>query len=76
MQSFAKKILTHFKKQDSLQKRQTKISKSVTALSLNIISLEKGEEIVTAGGVDLKEINPKTMESKLVENLFLLRRSS
>ena len=28
------------------------------------------EEFVTAGGVDLKEINFKTMESKLYENLF------
>ncbi len=26
--------------------------------------------MVTAGGVDLKEINPKTMESKLVKNLY------
>ena len=28
------------------------------------------EEFVTAGGIDLKEINFKTMESKLQENLF------
>ena len=28
------------------------------------------EEFATAGGVDLKEINFKTMESKLHENLF------
>lgn len=28
------------------------------------------EAVVTRGGVDTKEINPKTMESKLVENLF------
>lgn len=27
-------------------------------------------EVVTAGGVDLKEINPKTMESKLVKGLY------
>ncbi len=26
--------------------------------------------IITSGGVDIKEINPKTMESKLVKNLF------
>lgn len=30
------------------------------------------EAIVTAGGVDVKEINPKTMESKLVKNLFFV----
>ena len=28
------------------------------------------EAIVTAGGVDVKEINPKTMESKLIKNLY------
>ena len=26
--------------------------------------------IVTSGGVDCKQVNPKTMESKIVENLF------
>ena len=28
------------------------------------------EAIVTAGGVSVKEINPKTMESKLIKNLY------
>ena len=28
------------------------------------------EAIITAGGINTKEINPKTMESKLVEGLF------
>ena len=28
------------------------------------------EAIVTSGGVDCKEINPKTMESKLIEGLY------
>ena len=28
------------------------------------------EAIVTRGGVDVREINPKTMESKLVKSLF------
>jgi len=30
--------------------------------------LEEG--IITAGGINVKEINPKTMESKIVEGLF------
>lgn len=30
------------------------------------------EAIVTAGGVDVKEINPKTMESRLVKNLYFV----
>ena len=29
------------------------------------------EAIVTAGGVSLKEVNPKTLESKIVQGLFL-----
>ena len=29
------------------------------------------EAIVTAGGVSVKEINPKTMESKIIEGLFI-----
>ena len=28
------------------------------------------EAIITSGGVDVKEINPKTMESKLIKGLF------
>lgn len=28
------------------------------------------EAIITSGGVDVKEINPKTMESKLVSGLY------
>ena len=28
------------------------------------------EGIITAGGINVKEINPKTMESKIVEGLF------
>lgn len=28
------------------------------------------DAIITAGGIDIKEINPKTMESKIVEGLF------
>lgn len=28
------------------------------------------EAIITSGGINIKEINPKTMESKLVKNLF------
>ena len=30
----------------------------------------KGGEVVTSGGVDLKEVNPKTMESKLVKDIY------
>ena len=42
----------------------------MSALTFNAVSLTRGEEIVTAGGVDLKEIESKTMESKLVKGLY------
>ena len=32
------------------------------------------EAIITAGGISIKEINPKTMESKLVKNLYILNK--
>ena len=28
------------------------------------------EAIITAGGISVKEINPKTMESKIIKNLY------
>ena len=40
--------------------------------SVNICGTNKGEETVTAGGVDLNEINPKTMEAKKYANLYFI----
>lgn len=45
---------------------------SLIAQRLNAVKRLKDSEIVTAGGVDLKEINPQTMESKLVKNLYFI----
>ena len=42
----------------------------MTSLTLHAVETAHGEEIVTAGGVDLKEIDSKTMESKLVPGLY------
>jgi len=53
----------------SKQNREA-ISKELTGLTFNAIDITKGEEIVTAGGVDLKEIDSKTMESKLISGLY------
>lgn len=41
------------------------------AVPLNISARVAGDEFVTAGGVDLAEINPSTMESKICPGLFL-----
>ena len=44
---------------------------SLKNLSYKVIKLRPIEEcIVTGGGVNVKEINPKTMESKLVKGLY------
>jgi len=38
--------------------------------SLNIIGRGPGDEFVTAGGVELTEVNPRTMESKICPGLY------
>jgi predicted Rossmann fold flavoprotein len=40
------------------------------ALQLNLSARRPGDEFVTAGGVDLKEVDAKTMRSKLNANLY------
>lgn len=54
------------------KKSVRKLAQNLVACPLEITS--KGtfkEEFVTAGGVDLKQINMKTMESKVCEGLYL-----
>ncbi|MFA7657962.1 MAG: aminoacetone oxidase family FAD-binding enzyme [Candidatus Gastranaerophilaceae bacterium] len=46
------------------------ILKSLQKFEITVISPAKDGEIVTSGGVCLDEINPKTMQSKLVEGLY------
>lgn len=46
------------------------IIKNLRALDLKVLAHSGTGEVVTCGGVDLKEINPKTMESKLIPNLY------
>ena len=41
-------------------------------LELTVIGTNKGEETVTAGGIDLSEINPKTMELKKYQNIYCI----
>jgi hypothetical protein len=39
--------------------------------TLNIVDFRPVEEaIITSGGVNVKEINPKTMQSKIIDNLY------
>lgn len=57
---------------NSLLKNQRQaLVETIKSLPLTITSLRSFDEaVVTRGGVSTKEINPKTMESKLVKGLF------
>ena len=46
------------------------IINSLRKFEVTAVGTSKGGEIVTSGGVDLKEINPKTLESKLVKDVY------
>jgi len=67
----ASNIDTEIKWADVSKKQLTDLANQLTngEFQVNGKSTFK-EEFVTAGGIDLKEINFKTMESKLHENLF------
>lgn len=50
-----------------------KIVKCLKQMQFEIDCLDKIDyAIVTSGGVDVKQINPKTMQSKIIENLFFI----
>ena len=53
-------------------KQRDCILEKIHSLNLTIIGTSPDGEIVTAGGVDLKEINPKTLESKKVKGLYFI----
>lgn len=44
--------------------------KQLKSLEIHIVGRGAGDEFVTAGGVPLSEINPKTMESRLTPGLY------
>ncbi len=74
--NFMKEILCHLridKRPKELTKEEEKnIVDSIKELKLTCIGTKSIEEgIVTSGGVDVKEINSSTMESKLLKNLYL-----
>lgn len=61
------------KKVDAITKiERQKLIEILRGLPLTVSATRPiSEAIVTAGGVSIKEINPKTMNSKLLENLFV-----
>ncbi|MBP2625617.1 MAG: hypothetical protein H6Q68_328 [Firmicutes bacterium] len=53
------------------KEERTRLLEQITNLTFTITGTRPvSEAIVTAGGIHVKEINPKTMESKLVEGLY------
>ena len=50
------------------RKNLVKLLKNLEFTIKNTRSVEEG--IITAGGINIKEINPSTMESKLVKDLY------
>lgn len=71
----------YIKKSKIANKKMSEFSKTDRATLINMLknfeltinSLENiNVSIVTSGGVDVKEINSKTCESKLVENLYFI----
>lgn len=74
--SLAKLLLLEYKiviekKCHQINKEERKIlEKILLSLPITITNPLKDGEIVTAGGIDLKEISSKTMQSKLVEGLY------
>ncbi len=66
------KILPNQKIGQLTKENRKNILKLLTEFKLNILSLDGYEKaIITLGGVEPKEIDPKTMRSKIIENLFL-----
>ena len=59
------------KTNNELSKKEfTKIVEKLKNLPFTLIGRAAGDEFVTAGGVELSEIDPKTLESKLCPGLY------
>ena len=52
------------------REERKKVAKALTENQLNVISTSTEGEVVTAGGINLSEIDNRTMESKLVNGLY------
>ena len=51
-------------------KTRDRLSETITNFRITVKGVKKDGETVTAGGIDLDQINPKTLESKQVSNLY------
>lgn len=58
---------------DVTKDERRRLLENLRGLTLTVTKTRPiSEAIVTAGGIDVKEVNPKTMESKLIENFFIV----
>ena len=66
------KLINPEKEVNSITKEERQVLvKLLKDLEIRIDGFRPVEEaIITAGGINVKEIDPKTMQSKLVKNLF------
>jgi len=66
-------FMTHYELPAGQLKKQSRyeIARTIKALPLSVMRTRSIEEAtVTRGGVDIAELNPKTMESKICPGLF------
>jgi len=64
-------VIPQQKKNAEISKKElNKIVELIKNSQLTVTNRVSGEEFVTAGGVTLSEVNPKTMESKICKNLY------
>ena len=54
------------------KKSRQQVSAWLTECTVHIVGRTPGSEFVTAGGVNLVQVNPKTMESKLQHGLYIV----
>lgn len=66
--------IEHYKRLNQINANERKIILNMLKNIIFHIESTRGwdEAIVTQGGVNLKEVNPKTMESKIVEGLYIV----
>lgn len=66
--------ISEFKKINEISREERlRLVKLLKNFEITLVSLKGfGEAIVTQGGIDVKEINPSTMESKKIKNLYFV----
>lgn len=48
------------------------ICEKIVNFEVSVIDIVKGDEVVTAGGISLEDVNNKTLESKIIEGLYFV----